>query len=153
MKRLFNALALNAAFAIAAPVWAQAPMPPSSPNDPASKTLGWVEAAPGSQTAASASPAPAPGAQKPTAESPAAAPGPEATTAGLPGANPAPSGVYQKPAAPRRAQQQKHARETRHERHDTARRPQPGDHMANQLNNQELRSLSAGGAAPAATRR
>ena len=56
MKRVEYGLALAVVLALAAPAWAQAPVVPTSPNDPASKTLGWIEAAPGSPPA---SPAPA----------------------------------------------------------------------------------------------
>ncbi len=56
MKCSLNVSALAVLIAVAVPAWAQAPITPISPSDPASKSLGWIEAAPGSQTA---NPAPA----------------------------------------------------------------------------------------------
>ena len=49
-KPFFSTLAVAAVLAIAAPGWAQSPTVPSSPDDPSSKSLGWVETAPTSQT-------------------------------------------------------------------------------------------------------
>jgi hypothetical protein len=57
-------------------------------------------------------------------------------------------------SAPSRAKPpQKHARETPPEQRNADRRAQPTDHMANQLNRQELGTLSAGGATASAPRR
>jgi hypothetical protein len=48
MKHLFCGMALSAALAVAAPAFAQAPMTPSEPNPPSSRSEGWVQPAPGS---------------------------------------------------------------------------------------------------------
>ena len=138
MKRVFDGLLFAAAaLMVIAPAWAQAPMPPSSPDDPLSRIHGWVEPAPGSQAA---KPAPAPEAAKP-------APGPQA-------AKPAPEAI-EGPATARTehpVRTAKHARPVRHEP-ERVRRPSASDRMADQLNRQELGNINAGRSASPAPRR
>lgn len=171
MKRHLNTLALAGLLAAAAPAWAQAPVTPTSPNDPASKSLGWVEAAPGSQAAnpasAAAEPGPAPGsglvnpppAATQTVVAPTSQPAnpppptPEARpAAGSQKTNPA-SETTEKISAPRPKQAQQRAREEHETPRDRGRSTKASDNMANQLNRQELGSISAGTPAPAAARR
>ena len=104
MKHLLSGVALAAVLAIAAPVWAQSPMSPSTPTAP-----------------------------------PSAAPNDAATPA-------------MEPARPRRHAQRTHAqpRSRTHTRSThRGRRPyygwgRPGDHVANQLNAQELGRVGGG---------
>ena len=171
MKRRLNILALAGLLAAAAPAWAQAPAIPTSPNDPASKSLGWVETPPGSQTANPAStagePGTAPGSQRANPASatteagttsgsqPASPAFPAAEVGAVPGLqkiNPA-SGITQRAAAPRPKQPQQRVREEREVPRDRFRSAKPGDNMANQLNRQELGTLSTGTAAPSSARR
>ncbi len=169
MKCSLNVSALAVLIAVAVPAWAQAPITPISPSDPASKSLGWIEAAPGSQTA---NPAPATTGTGGAPVSQMTNPAPVASEAGpAPGlqpANPTPltaeagaapgskktnpaSGMTRRAATPRPKQSQQHASEAREVRRDHARRA--SDNMANQLNRQQLSNLSAGSAVPAGARR
>jgi hypothetical protein len=174
MKRIFHAIALAAALALAGRAWAQAPRIPTSPDDPASKSLGWVEAAPASQAAAPGAQAIAPASEPVAPASQPAAPSVQTTAPASPPASPsvqaaapasqpdapaaqpvapAPSRTTEKAAPSRAKPPQKHARETAPELRNADRRAQPTDRVANQLNRQELGTLSAGGATASAPRR
>ena len=180
MTRLFTRFALAAAAVglATAPGWAQTPVP-TNPNDPLARIHGWVEPAPGSQSAKpeaeapAAKPAAASEAAKAAPEPPAAKPASGSQTATVaPQAKPAPEAApVAKPApaakealeqgeaaasapAPRPAHAARHARAAERSgqhREETDRRPKPGDRSADQLNRQELNKLStARGAAPTA---
>ena len=136
MKHLLSGVALAAVLAIAAPVWAQAPTTPSTPNAPpnaaSSTTAPSAQAPAAPQRPTAATPA-APSAQAPTAAQ-------KATTA------PAKASTSTAAAKPQRHAQRMHAT-PRHRMHAhyvrNWHRPYhrwgtSSDHMARQLNAQEL---------------
>jgi hypothetical protein len=163
MRRLRQATMFVAALAAAAPAWAQVPKTPTSPDDPLSKTLGWVEAAPGSQAAApeSASPAistpqaavamPSVAGPSPQAAAPVTqplAPAPQAPASMESVAPPGRTAAAAPPkAAPAQPRQPKQVREERRASRSRPRGDSARDHIANQLNHQELGSGSPGPAA------
>jgi hypothetical protein len=191
MSNLRHAAVLAVGLAAAGSAWAQAPKTPTSPDDPLSKSLGWVEAPPGSQATAPASPAtaPAPQAAVPAPQAPVPDPDPRASaalsqaappprepappapppvasapqapapsaTAAPPGRTAAATAAVPQKAPPARAKQpQRHVREEAPAPATRSRFESTRDHMANQLNRQQLGNMSAGTAAspsPTAPRR
>jgi hypothetical protein len=137
MNHLLSGVALAAVLAISAPVWAQAPTSPSTPNTPpsaaSSTTAPSAQAPAAPQRPIAATPA-APSAQAPTTAQ-------KATTA--PAANASASTEAAKPrrhaqrmhATPR---QRMHAHNVRHWHRTHYGWGTSSDHMARQLNAQEL---------------
>lgn len=126
MKHLLTGVAMAAALAIAAPVWAQsAPATPGG-NNPTSGAAGPLAPKPAPAPAPAAAPAPAPAkaaAAKPAAKKPMAA----------------------KPAAAKPAAAKPMMHHAMHHRAMSQ-----GDQMTEQLNAQELQRIMGGAPAPAA---
>jgi hypothetical protein len=118
IKPLVGTFALLTVLMVAAPALAQSPTVPSSPDDPTSKSLGWVEPAPESQ------------ARSPTV---------------VPVFDPAEANA----AMPRQIRHRTRSERQLQRAYTRTRGGSRTDHIANQLNRQELGRLqSASGTSP-----
>jgi hypothetical protein len=142
MNHLLSGVALAAVLAITAPVWAQAPTSPSTPNTPPSAASSTTTSTSTTTPSAQAPAAP----QRPIAATPAApsAQAPMAAQKATPA--PAAKASAMEPAKPRRHAQrihatprhQMHAHNVRHWHRTHYGWGTSSDHMARQLNAQEL---------------